>query len=91
MSPFTQQFRRSALITAAASLAVAIGLPTMMRAQQPVASPSPPPPPYLAAFPNFAPALTANMPGDVDIDLKKQLEAQGAFPKVQREFDLNAW
>jgi hypothetical protein len=91
MSPFTQQFRRSALITAAASLAVAIALPTMIRAQQPAASPSPPPPPYLAAFPNFAPALTADMPGDVDIDLKKQLEAQGAFPKVQREFDLNAW
>jgi hypothetical protein len=52
---------------------------------------APPPPPYLKNFPNFAPQLTPQVPGDVDIDLKKQLEAAQQFPKVQREFDLNAW
>ncbi len=51
----------------------------------------PPPPPYLQNFPNFAPALTPQLPGDVDIDLKKKLEAAQLFPQVQREFDLNAW
>jgi hypothetical protein len=48
-------------------------------------------PPYLAIFPNFAPLLTPQLPGDVDIDLKTRLENAGLFPQVQREFDLNAW
>src|SRR3954462_12025191 len=48
-------------------------------------------PAYLAAFPDFAPALSPQMPGDVDIALKKQLENASEFAKVQREFDLNAW
>ena len=48
-------------------------------------------PPYLANFPNFAPLLTPQLPGDVDIDLKTKLENGGQFPQVQREFDLNAW
>ena len=48
-------------------------------------------PPYLATFPNFAPILTPQLPGDVDIDLKTKLEKAGQFPQVQREFDLNAW
>ena len=47
--------------------------------------------PYLANFPNFAPLLTPQLPGDVDITLKTTLENAGLFPRVQREFDLNAW
>ena len=50
-----------------------------------------PTPPYLANFPNFAPAVTPRMPGDVDIALKEKLEKAKEFAKVQREFDLNAW
>jgi hypothetical protein len=49
------------------------------------------PPAYLAAFPDFAQALTPQMPGDVDIALKTRLEKASEFAKVQREFDLNAW
>ncbi|HEY1751192.1 MAG TPA: hypothetical protein VGG29_08005 [Caulobacteraceae bacterium] len=48
-------------------------------------------PPYLAAFPEFAPRITPQMPGDVDIALKEKLEKNQQFPLVQREFDLNAW
>jgi hypothetical protein len=50
-------------------------------------------PPYLQAFPDFAPRLTPQMPGDVDIALKTKLETSNPpqFPLVQREFDLNAW
>ena len=48
-------------------------------------------PPYLAIFPNFAPILTPQLPGDVDTTLKTTLENAGLFPRVQREFDLNAW
>ncbi|SDR60792.1 hypothetical protein SAMN05519103_07121 [Rhizobiales bacterium GAS113] len=48
-------------------------------------------PAYLAAFPNFAPAVKPPMPGDVDIALKDELEKAKQFSKVQREFDLNAW
>src|SRR5580658_4400444 len=48
-------------------------------------------PPYLSNFPNFAPILTPQLPGDVDTTLKTTLENAGLFPRVQREFDLNAW
>jgi hypothetical protein len=48
-------------------------------------------PPYLSTFPNFAPLLTPQLPGDVDTTLKTTLENAGLFPRVQREFDLNAW
>ncbi len=48
-------------------------------------------PPYLGNFPNFAPIVTPQLPGDVDIVLKTKLEKAGQFPQVQREFDLNAW
>jgi hypothetical protein len=48
-------------------------------------------PPYLANFPNFAPAVTPQMPGDVDIALKTELEKAKEFAKVQREFDLYSW
>jgi hypothetical protein len=57
-----------------------------MQAAAPVA-----PPPYLRNFPSFAPAITPQMPGDVDIGLKKKLEAAGRFADVQREFDLYSW
>jgi hypothetical protein len=50
-----------------------------------------PRPPYLAAFPDFSPAVTPQMPGDVDIALKTQLEKAKEFAKVQREFDLYSW
>ena len=47
--------------------------------------------PYLQNFPNFAPQLTPQLPGDIDTSLKTTLENAGKFPQVQREFDLNAW
>lgn len=50
-----------------------------------------PKPAYLADFPNFAPAVTPQVPGDVDIALKDQIEKARQFALVQREFDLNAW
>ena len=48
-------------------------------------------PPYLGSFPDFAPGVTPQLPGDVDIALKKSLEAKSRFPLVQREFDLYSW
>lgn len=48
-------------------------------------------PPYLGAFPNFAPKPTPQMPGDVNLALKARLEKAGEFAKVQREFDLYSW
>ena len=48
-------------------------------------------PAYLAAFPDFSPAVTPQMPGDVDIALKDKLGNAGQFALLQREFDLNAW
>jgi len=48
-------------------------------------------PAYLAAFPAFAPMVTPQMPGDVDIALKTRLEKAGRFAQVQREFDLYSW
>src|ERR1700750_3207241 len=82
--PLRQRLRRSALLVTTAIAATALLASTSMRAQQAL-------PPYLSAFPNFAPNLTPPMPGDVDITLKTQLEKAREFPKVQREFDLNAW
>src|SRR5215470_8155302 len=82
--PLPPRFRRSPLLLTAACAAAALLASTSMRAQQAL-------PPYLSAFPNFAPNLTPPLPGDVDIALKTQLEKAREFPKVQREFDLNAW
>lgn len=48
-------------------------------------------PAYLGTFPDFNPAVTAQMPGDVDMALKKRLENQKLFAQVQREFDLYSW
>jgi hypothetical protein len=60
-------------------------------AAQAINAAAPPKPAYLAAFPNFAPKLTPQMPGDVDIVLKTQLEKAQKFSEVQREFDLYSW
>jgi hypothetical protein len=48
-------------------------------------------PAYLANFPNFAPRLTPQLPGDVDLALKAKLEGEKKFSQVQREFDLYSW
>ena len=48
-------------------------------------------PAYLADFPNFRQLLTLGLPGDVDTEMKKQLEAKREFAKVQRLFDLWSW
>src|SRR5258708_3235429 len=85
MSGFMRSVGRSGLITGVTVAAVtAIAWTTAIRAQSTT-------PPYLASFPNFAPALAPEIPGDVDIALKEQLEKAREFAKVQREFDLNAW
>lgn len=48
-------------------------------------------PAYLKSFPDFATQVTPQLPGDVDIELKKSLEAKQQFSLVQREFDLYSW
>jgi len=73
-----------------AALALVAGFVGVLAAGRIHAAPTPVPA-YLAAFPNFAPAVTPQMPGDVDIALKTQLEKAQQFPRVQREFDLYAW
>lgn len=70
----------SATIAAAAATLVADAAPPM-----------PGTPPYLGAFPSFNPALTTQLPGDVDVALQKRLISQKKFPDVQREFDLWSW
>ena len=47
--------------------------------------------PYLQAFPNFSPNLAPQLPGNVDTQLKTDLENAGKFAQVQREFDLYSW
>jgi hypothetical protein len=74
--------RLAAAVAAVASLSAAAA--TVLQA-------APPLPPYLQAFPDFAPKVTPQMPGDVDIALKEKLEQDKQFAKVQREFDLDAW
>jgi len=72
---------------AIAALVAIAGLGGVFTASRLNATPTPVPA-YLAAFPDFSPAVTPQMPGDVDVDLKTQLEKAQQFPKVQREFDL---
>jgi hypothetical protein len=48
-------------------------------------------PAYLAHFPNFAPAVAPQMPGDIDVALKTKLDKAKEFARVQREFDLYSW
>ncbi|TYL98427.1 hypothetical protein FXB40_05655 [Bradyrhizobium rifense] len=81
---FSKKFLTSVFnVTTAIAAAATLALPAVAHAQAT--------PPYLASFPGFAPALTPDMPGDVDIALKQRLERAQEFSKVQREFDLNAW
>jgi hypothetical protein len=81
--------RRTHVLFAVTAVTVALAGVQVAGAQP--APPVPNLPPYLQNFPNFAPKLTPQLPGDVNIDLKKYLENLGNFPQVQREFDLNAW
>lgn len=55
------------------------------------AAASVPTPTYLSQFPNFNPSLTTQLPGDVDVAIKKRLENEKEFAKVQRLFDLWSW
>ncbi|WP_266157998.1 hypothetical protein [Dyella silvatica] len=48
-------------------------------------------PQYLNNFPNFNPSLSTQLPGDVDVALKKKLISTKEFPRVQRLFDLWSW
>src|ERR1700738_3525583 len=84
MSGPKQSNRSGLIMTVAVAATAALAWTTTIRAQSTT-------PPYLASFPDFAPALTSEIPGDVDIALKQRLEQGRDFPKVQREFDLNAW
>ena len=55
---------------------------------QALAAPSPA---YLDKFPSFNPQLGTALPGDVDVAMKKKLEAEKRFAEVQRLFDLWSW
>jgi hypothetical protein len=48
-------------------------------------------PTYLSHFPSFNPALSTDLPGDVDVAMKKRLEDAKKFAEVQRLFDLWSW
>ena len=86
-------YRTDKILARSRTAAVASAVTATVALAATIAFGAPPttPPPYLANFPNFAPAPTPQLPGDVDIDLKTKLEHAGQFPQVQREFDLNAW
>jgi hypothetical protein len=86
-------YRTDKILARSRTAAVASAVTATVALAATIAFGAPPttPPPYLASFPSFAPALTPQLPGDVDIDLKTKLEKAGQFPQVQREFDLNAW
>jgi len=75
---------------AAAAIAAVAGIGLLAAANGAAPKPSTRPA-YLAAFPNFAPNITPQFPGDVDIALKTALEKAQKFPQVQREFDLYSW
>lgn len=76
----------SLAFTACIAAPALFAVPTPVRAAETAAKPA-----YLQAFPDFAPAVSAQLPGDVDIALKKSLEAKQQFALVQREFDLYSW
>jgi len=64
---------------------------TLLAASSQTLSAAPPTPQYLADFPEFNPALSTQLPGDVDVALKKKLESEKKFADVQRAFDLWSW
>lgn len=86
---FSIDRRRISRRGAAAAVALVSGLGLLAACTPQPAKPTGPS--YLAAFPNFAPDVTAQFPGDVDIALKKKLEGAKKFAEVQREFDLYSW
>lgn len=79
---------RGALAATAVAILAGAGIMSLATARQidPGMRPA-----YLKTFPDFAPELTPQMPGDVDIKLKTELEKAKEFAKVQREFDLYSW
>lgn len=79
----TAKFRLSA-----APLAAAVALTSVASGALAAA---PATPQYLADFPGFNPALSTTLPGDVDVAIKKKLEATKKFAEVQRLFDLWSW
>src|SRR5690242_19832244 len=82
----TAKLRFSALPLAAAVA------PTILAGSAPLAAaPNAHTPQYLADFPHFNPSLSTTLPGDVDVALKKKLEAEKRFADVQRVFDLWSW
>lgn len=79
--------RRAGLATSLIVVAVLLGDAAIMHA----APAGPATAPYLRAFPDFAQAITPQLPGDIDPQLKLALEAKQQFALVQREFDLYSW
>jgi len=73
------------------TLVVAASVSTAAPADAPAAPAAAPVPAYLDSFPNFNAALSTQLPGDVDVAIKKRLEAAKKFPEVQRLFDLWSW
>jgi len=72
-------------------LAVSVTALTALGRLSPAAA-EPPAPPYLNNFPDFQPQLTPQqLPGDVDMALKHNLDDQKKFALVQRLFDLWSW
>jgi hypothetical protein len=86
---FSIKGRRISRRGAAAAMATIAGLGLLAACT--VKPDKPAGPSYLAAFPDFAPDVTAQFPGDVDIALKTKLEGEKKFAQVQREFDLYSW
>ena len=82
-----RQLGRRARGVAVAALAGLVAL----AATSAIQAAGPAPAPYLRTFPNFNPAVTPQMPGDVDTVLQNKLEGNSQFPLVQREFDLYSW
>ena len=63
------------------SLPLAAGTLTLLAASSQTLSAAPPMPQYLADFPDFNPALSTQLPGDVDVALKKKLDARRRNPR----------
>lgn len=79
---------RPAWLAAAATVIAGAGL---MSGAGVIDAATPGVPAYLQNFPDFAPNVTPQLPGDVDTALKSKLEAAQKFSQVQREFDLYSW
>jgi hypothetical protein len=89
MSP--QRMARRSLVSFMTERAGALIILILAAAAFPAVAQSPQLPPYLGAFPQFEPSISAQLPGDVDTALKAGLDAQKKFAEVQRPFDLWSW